>query len=301
MDKIKNFSANFLFLGAMFIAEVGVSGAEIDQLIQPYPRSELVYEHTSEKSESYRLVLGMLKKINNNLEPEHEKYLLAKRSVRTFYVPDEQRAHVVMQHFRAQMLQIGDLIFECDGRECGSSNFWANKVLKRSVLYGPEKFQHYIVARIDFEKPAYILVYTARRGNRKVYAHLEFLWDSFEENASKEDGSEQIAVKLGSLGKYSVLNLAPNEVFENQLVSALMELRGLFAIVGHGAGRDLSVEAEIERTRMLAISYMKRLIAKGLDAEIIAAYGVGPLSPLSPLSLDTQGADYLEVVWLKKP
>jgi hypothetical protein len=62
-------------------------------------------------------------------------------------------------------------LFECSGRRCGSSNYWANTVFSAAILYGPEQYQHYLVTRL--ENGNYLAVYVAMRGTRKVYVHIE--------------------------------------------------------------------------------------------------------------------------------
>jgi len=69
-----------------------------------------------------------------------------------------------------QLQGIGSLEFECKGRECGSSSYWANKIFKSAMLYGPEQFQSYAVFRTS---AGWWTVYIGQRATRKIYARLD--------------------------------------------------------------------------------------------------------------------------------
>jgi hypothetical protein len=184
------------------------------------------------------------------------------------------------------------MLFECAGRECGSSNYWANKVFGRPVLYGPEKFQHYMVALLETGPPAYILVYTAQRGNRKVYAHIEIL---SEVKGDEVSDAASIVKTLESQRKLIITDLSGGERFEQALILALKQLKGPFAMVGHGVRTaDADIEGEIQRTGELANAYLQKLMVKGLPAGLVSAHGVGPLSPN-----DRYDRDRIEILWLR--
>ena len=40
-----------------------------------------------------------------------------------------------------------ELVFQCSGRDCGPSTYWANKIYQKALLYGPEQYQRYIVCK----------------------------------------------------------------------------------------------------------------------------------------------------------
>ena len=67
-------------------------------------------------------------------------------------------------------------LFSCIGRECGSSNYWANDIFGNRILYGPERNQYYSVFDAANEgREDFIAMYIITRGNRRVYAYFEFI------------------------------------------------------------------------------------------------------------------------------
>jgi len=77
-------------------------------------------------------------------------------------------------HYRAMLKEReATILFRCDGRSCGSSNVWANRVFGESRLYGRDDEQAYIVsAWLDTQNRVQLnTLYIVQRGNRQVYAY----------------------------------------------------------------------------------------------------------------------------------
>ena len=85
-----------------------------------------------------------------------------------------------------------EVLYSCGGRECGSSNYWANDIFRNRILYGPERNQYFIAFRANpaLEESPYFSVYIITRVNRKIYAYIEIV-----EPAGTEE-PEQIAVTV---------------------------------------------------------------------------------------------------------
>lgn len=140
-------------------------------LLEDYPGAELVDTKQDLEPISRNIILGSLKKINNLLEPERTVVVSGTRDSRTLFVPNEKHSDPVRAHYEKQLLRQGEILFKCSGRRCGSSNYWANTVFSVPILYGPEQYQHYLVARLV--NGNYLAVYVAMRGTRKLYVHIE--------------------------------------------------------------------------------------------------------------------------------
>ena len=65
-----------------------------------------------------------------------------------------------------------DVLFRCSGRDCGRSNDWANQVFGQATLYGPDRNQRYVARQWQDQL---VSLYVIERGNKRVYAHLQFL------------------------------------------------------------------------------------------------------------------------------
>ena len=102
-------------------------------------------QKSTEPEKSHMLVLGALEKVDRELRPENYKILLATKSSYTYYLPEARQTSEVFEYYFNQLGTIGNLEFDCIGRACGSSSYWANKIFNSAVLYGPEQFQNYAV------------------------------------------------------------------------------------------------------------------------------------------------------------
>ena len=71
-------------------------------------------------------------------------------------------------------------MFQCQGRECGNSAYWANTVFENRILYGPETNQYFAAVEVpgDNAANAYLSIYVTTRTNRRIYAHIEVLEES---------------------------------------------------------------------------------------------------------------------------
>ena len=138
--------------------------------LSPYLAAEAVSEQWSSAS-SHLLILGALEKVNHVLQPERSEVVAGRRFQETLYLPEARRTEQVFDHYRQQLLSLGELLFECDGRACGSSSYWANRVFEEAVLYGPEQYQKYAIVRRN-DGRGYLAVYVGQRATRKIYVHL---------------------------------------------------------------------------------------------------------------------------------
>src|SRR5690606_17423571 len=69
----------------------------------------------------------------------------------------------------------GELLFWCEGRECGSSSLWANAIFGKSMLYGPEGQQAYLLARLPDADDRLVALYGMTRGTGRPYLQVEQL------------------------------------------------------------------------------------------------------------------------------
>ena len=153
--------------------------------INPYPSSEIV-DQTTSSARSHMLVLGALEKVDGDLRPEDYKIFSGRKLSETYYLPEARDTEQVFAYYRSQLELAGKLVYWCEGRSCGSSSYWANKIFESSILYGPEQYQSYGV--FELAKGAYYSIYVAQRATRKIYVHLErFL--PFSERGLEQEGN----------------------------------------------------------------------------------------------------------------
>ena len=160
------------YVAALYVLLSQVSLASVLDDLELYQGAELVESVDERENTTHLIVLGALEKINHELEPEQSTISDGRKSSRTYYLPLARRTRDVSRFYREQLVLRGDLAFECQGRTCGSSSYWANRILGHAILYGPEQFQHYQIYELP-DDGGYVAVYVGQRATRKIYAHVE--------------------------------------------------------------------------------------------------------------------------------
>ncbi len=161
-----------LMLALLAAGPATMTPASADPLAFPtYPRATVVEEHADAEAEEYEFVLSPVEKIRRELKIERSLHVTAKRRSVTYEMPRGTSLEAVIEHFES-VLPAGQIRFRCLGRDCGRSNQWANQVFGIPVLYGPDAYQFYLAGE---DAGALVSVYVIKRGNRRVYAHLQVL------------------------------------------------------------------------------------------------------------------------------
>jgi len=95
----------------------------------------------------------------------------------TYELPATHTADEVFTAAReALQNQDAQLLYWCQGRECGSSSLWANSVFGNSTLYGSDNQQAYALLRLaEPRHDSLVAIYSITRGNRRAYLHAELL------------------------------------------------------------------------------------------------------------------------------
>ena len=230
-------------------------GASAGLMLNDYPGLQLVDSAIGNSVESHRIILGSLKKVNNVLEPENFEYIIGTKRSETFFVPGERDVDQVKDFYRAQLLALGEILFECSGRNCGSSNYWANTVFVKPILYGPEQFQRYFLARLKHGE--YVSIYVAMRGTRKLYFHIEVI------------GKDQVREKIE---RFSFQTSEAAVSFAREILSKSEELT-LHIVVHHDIEEGRAIEYSIEKSKQMG-NKLKGLLG---DQDRITIHGLGAL------------------------
>lgn len=114
-----------------------------------------------------------LRRINGQLRMEAQVVSLGQLTSLTYQLPLEHSADeaftAAREHLQAQGAQ---LLFWCQGRDCGASSLWANNVFANAQLNGGDEQQAYALLR---EHDSLLALYGVTRGNRRAYLHVELL------------------------------------------------------------------------------------------------------------------------------
>ncbi len=267
-------------------------------LIARFPDSEIVEYEVSDEL-NHQLVLGTLQRTRGEVVPEASERLKGRVTRIVYAVPSDYQVSDVREFFSQQLRERGDeVLFSCEGRACGSSNYWANDIFKRRILYGPERNQFYLAARSNtaLEDDPFLALYLITRANRRLYAYLEIVEqetaiapqvlvnEGVLASSLIETGSVILpAVEFGSVEGDSERLLEPEAL--DYLVRLLQRESDMRVyIVSHLSRPEKSLEALLAQSKNRSQLIRQILIEKGIDGARVEAAGVGPLAPSCALS-----------------
>lgn len=265
----KGYWLRLLLLCTLF-ASPGVY-AELPSWLRAFPLSQSVQDVQS-PAPDYRLILSSILKINGLIRADHDMRLNGKLQRMTWQLPPGYSPQDGFRYMRSQLLSAhAEILFECSGRQCGASNVWANDLFHTSRLYGIDESQYYLAAR---KGNTHVVIYAIRRGNGRVFLHLELLTAEQHLQAGESWVSNLMQQGYADLPDWPD---AP-ELGVKRLVALLRENPGIgIYIVVHQAGRD--VELALRQSRELAQRLGQGVIDQGVDPQRVKTFGVGPLSP----------------------
>jgi outer membrane protein OmpA-like peptidoglycan-associated protein len=302
IDVRKVLQKSFLhaFLGLLLLTWASTSNADVAGAtdypgIDRFPGSVIV-DFRQDPSTVYNLALGRMQRAAGRVAASQSERFQGHLRRITYEIPDGFTASEVYDHFRAQLLTPGQReLFACQGRGCGSSNFWANDVFNNRILYGPETSQYYLASTYRAERQGgevtgYAALYVVTRANRRMYAHLDLL-----ELSAARAAEQQAAIfstpeaMLSRLEQDSAVVVPGLSFDENDHLIADEGLALLVAvlrrepmmqvyIVGHSQG-DAPLAELVSRSERRAQAVVQRLIDAGITASRLEAQGVGPLAP----------------------
>lgn len=160
-----------------------ISSARAEITLVPFPYATIVAQG-EEAARPRDFVLSAVESIRRETSIERVVSVAAQRRWITYEVPIDTDPAELKAHYAEQLgAQSGSqsktesntesetkLLFQCEGRDCGRSNTWANQIFGQALLYGRDQEQTYFAAQVDDQLVA---VYLVKRGNRRQYAHVE--------------------------------------------------------------------------------------------------------------------------------
>lgn len=283
-----------------------VVGFSDHSLIDGYPDSEII-ERELQRDINYRIVLGALERIRGEVIPEASERLRGDVTRITYEVSQEFSGQDVYDFFQEQLTARNyERLFSCEGRECGSSNYWANDIFRNRILYGPERNQYFMAFRANsgLESDPYFSLYIITRVNRKIYAYLEIVEPAgtqeqeqiaavaeIEESPQAEQAASVAVSDLLQRLRQQGSVVLPGLSFEsNDRLAASVDVGPLVTLLNGDASLSVYVVAHLQqdgqslqeltrRSAARANSLRQALIAAGIEAQRLESAGVGPLAP----------------------
>lgn len=120
---------------------------------------------------------GAIRRISGRLRYEREVLAEGRYQAVTYELPTTHSAEQVFAEARKTLHVAGaELLYWCQGRDCGASSLWANSVFDNATLYGSDNQQAYALLRLaEPQHDSLVALYSITRGNRRAYLHVEQL------------------------------------------------------------------------------------------------------------------------------
>lgn len=267
-----------------------VAGAEDPPAFERFPGAVIVASRHADLRD-YEFVTGRVERSRRERRVDRSVRVPANVRRVTYQTPPGTRLEEVVEHYRAALAGT-DEVFACRGRDCGRSTAWANDVFQVKELVAPDAAQFYVAAAGEDELVA---VYVVQRGNRRVYAHVEFARGSGIGALAQGESMPPAQDFSGAVGngvanallreRFAILpDVVPDEsggldrAAGEALEATAAEVAALgrkVYVVCHLGGEE-EAEAAVERSLHCAQAAALRLQAGGVDA---APFGAGPMLP----------------------
>ena len=286
------FLNNRIFAGVFFLVGFSLAQESVlipeHRLMSRFPDSEMASLEFVENT-NYRLILSSLQRTRGLVSSENSEMLRGDITKIIYEIASEFTGQDVFEYFNNEATDRNyKNLFSCIGRECGSSNYWANDVFGNRVLYGPERNQYYSVFETATEgREDFVAMYIITRGNRRVYVYFEFVEpggtqsriDIFDSDRLLSELQAERSVVLNNIEFENDLSLTRTSDI-SYLISLLEKNPSLkFYLVAHLYQEGVKSEDLISRSHQRANVLRQALLGRGIDREQIQAYGVGPFAP----------------------
>ncbi len=173
-------------------ASVPAKSTPLTFLLQP--QAKVLYQDNIAVND-HVIALGKYRKSANRWSPESLLRLQGSLQHYTLELPRDYEEKQVFEFYLKQIPRNAEPLFACEGRGCGQSNNWANDHFGVKQLYGSDASQYYAVFKLDaFARQGsqastesatqYAVIYTVRRGNRRIYTQLEIFTEHSRSNTT---------------------------------------------------------------------------------------------------------------------
>lgn len=169
----RGFCAAALIMMAELTSAADVPGSQDFDALPRYPQAEIVaFKNRPVIERTYPL--DSIRRISGRLRMSDRISVPGQLTAITYQLPSVHTGIEAFERARNQLLEQGaELLFWCEGRDCGSSSLWANQIFELSTLYGPDAQQAYLLARLPGESDRLMALYGITRGNGRPYLQVE--------------------------------------------------------------------------------------------------------------------------------
>lgn len=241
--------------------------------------------YSNAKVDNHWVILGAIERIKGQVKPENELYLSGKITRWLWQLPGGYNSEQAFTQMRQQLGEKVVDLYSCEGRQCGLSNDFANKVFKRSILSGRDSDQLYWAGLDNGRKKTLWVLYSGQRSSKGVHLYLERL------KVNKSVVPElQRFVQMGELQKFferhymTIQRLDSNPATlgaeQLELIKGVLQdyPNKKFALVVHRYGK-LEKQRLQEQTESEAQALVDQLAKADGFIKNLYAHGAGSMMP----------------------
>lgn len=275
-----NFSSILSRLLGLALLLAFAAKASSDMLLSSFPVAERVFSESRAVPE-HLFVASSFSSSRGKLQGSALYSLKGEMTRETWEIPRLHEADDVMEFYVQAVQEMGGKeLFRCRARDCGRSNDWANVAFKRANLYGPDRNQRYLAAVVPRAgaAPMAIGVYVIRRGNQRLYVHLE--------QVAVESGLGPLLASLETQREvfFSAAMVNQPRRLEQRLsdwLSNAQSLNGEFRVyvVSYHRGARQSSQDNLRVAQQQADTLKSWLITRRIPENRIQTVVVGPWGP----------------------
>jgi hypothetical protein len=135
-------------------------------------RGAVVVHDKTERERDTTIVLSAPKRISNALEIERQEQVFGAVSSRIYELKNSAQLKEVFDYYLEGFSSGSTILFQCEKRACGSSNYWANTIFDEHKLYGRDSDQYYLAAvERGLGSDKWTMLYIVQNGLRKKYVY----------------------------------------------------------------------------------------------------------------------------------
>jgi hypothetical protein len=165
-----------LLLWTALATAADVADSQDLAVLPRFARAEIV-DFSQSSGQERVFPAGSIRRISGQLRMEAQVASQGQLTALTYVLPAEHSSNEAFDAARASLQSQGaQLLFWCQGRDCGSSTLWANSVFANAQLNGGDDQQGYALLRLAAPlQDSLVALYGITRGNRRGYLHVEQL------------------------------------------------------------------------------------------------------------------------------
>ncbi|WP_227171163.1 DUF4892 domain-containing protein [Marinobacter sp. CA1] len=128
-------------------------------------------------SPAHLVLLSRVREVNDRIRSESLARVPVNGEGQLLKIAEDSNREDARAYYFNQLKKLNaQILYQCEGRSCGRSSVWANRIFRQSILYGRDANQDYLVAAVQEDASIHlVLVYTVTRGNLTDYVWVEQL------------------------------------------------------------------------------------------------------------------------------